>query len=205
MHIGRSAGPLAHSLLALLMISASATYSTAQSHDDHAAGAIAQPHPPTREESALVSAVRDATARFRNVTSPDGPGEGYALNFGYVSGGDFGAMGLHYVNMKLVDGDVNVREPEIILFEPLPNGGIRITGADFLVPVAAWEQAHPGEGPPMLMGQLFHLFDSPNRFGLDPFYTLHVWAWKENPNGTFGNWNPTVSCDAFNPPDTSAR
>jgi hypothetical protein len=33
--------------------------------------------------------------------------------------------------------------------------------------------------------------------GLDPFYTLHVWAWKDNPNGTFTNWNPNVSCDAF--------
>jgi len=33
------------------------------------------------------------------------------------------------------------------------------------------------------MGQLFHLFDSPNRFGLDPFYTLHVWAWKDKSRG----------------------
>ena len=49
------------------------------------------------------------------------------------------------------------------------------------------------------MGQLFHFFESPNRFGLPPFYTLHVWAWKDNPNGTFTNWNPDVSCDAFNP------
>ena len=51
--------------------------------------------------------------------------------------------------------------------------------------------------PPELMGQLFHLFDSPNRFGLKAFYALHVWAWKDNPNGTFTNWNPNVSCDAF--------
>ena len=39
--------------------------------------------------------------------------------------------------------------------------------------------------PPQLMGQLFHLFEAPNRFGLPAFYTLHVWAWKENPTGTF--------------------
>ena len=57
-------------------------------------------------------------------------------------------MGLDYVNMKLVgDGDIDVRYPEIILFEPQPHGRIRITGADFLVPVAAWEQTHKGEGP----------------------------------------------------------
>ena len=205
MHSGRSAGPFAHSLLAVLMLSASPMPGSAQSHDSHGAGVFSQPHRPTREENALVSAVRDATFRFKNVTSVEGPGQGYELMFGCVSGGDYGAMGLHYVNLSLVDGDVDARYPEIILFEPRPNGRIRITGVDFLVPVAAWEEKHPGEGPPMLMGQLFHLFDSPNRFGLDPFYTLHVWAWKDNPNGTFVNWNPDVSCDAFNQPDTPAQ
>jgi len=24
-----------------------------------------------------------------------------------------------------------------------------------------------------------------------------VWAWKDNPNGTFVNWHPRVSCDGF--------
>jgi hypothetical protein len=32
---------------------------------------------------------------------------------------------------------------------------------------------------------------------LPPFYTLHVWAWKENPAGTFVNWHTNVSCDSF--------
>jgi hypothetical protein len=44
------------------------------------------------------------------------------------------------------------------------------------------------------------LNDSPNRFGLPAFYSLHVWAWKDNnPSGTFVNWSPKVSCDAYNP------
>jgi hypothetical protein len=47
------------------------------------------------------------------------------------------------------------------------------------------------------MGQLFHLFDAPNRFELPAFYTLHVWAWKDNPNGAFVNWHPNVSCESF--------
>ena len=204
MHFRRSAGPFAYSLLAALMLAASPAQGSAQSHDDHAAGAISPLHKPTREENALVDAVRDATRKFKKVTSVDGPGHGYELMFGCVSGGDFGAMGLHYVNMGLVDGDIKAGEPEIILFEPTPDGGVRITGVDYLTPKAAWEESHKGEGPPILFGQLFHLFDSPNRFGLDAFYTLHVWAWKDNPNGTFVNWNPNVSCDAFNPPDDQA-
>ena len=196
--------PLAHSLLAALMVSISPMPGVAQSHDDHGGHATSQNHKPTPQENALVQAVRSATEKYKNVRSIEGPGDGYELTFGCVSGGDFGAMGMHFLNFKLVDGEVDVTQPEIVLFEPTPNGGIRITGADFVVPVAAWDAAHavpPAEhaAPPELMGQLFHLFDSPNRFGLDPFYTLHVWAWKDNPNGTFGNWNPDVSCDAFNP------
>jgi len=167
MHFGRSTGPLAHSLLAVLALSAGPTIASAQSHDNHAADALSQPHRPTREESALAGAVRDATVRFKNVTSVDGPGEDYKLMFGCVSGGDFGAMGLHYVNFPLVlDGEIDVNQPEIVLFEPTRDGRIRITGADFLVLAEDWEAKHPGQGPPQLSGQLFHLFDSPNRFGL---------------------------------------
>jgi hypothetical protein len=196
MQIGRLAGLLAH-LVAVLAVTAAPTIARAQNHDGHP-GVVAQTKKPGAGENALVKAVRDATARFKNVTSVEGPGDGYALLFGCVSGGEFGAMGLHYVNLPLVDGELDVTKPEIILFEPAPNGRIRITGADFLVPVAAWEASHPGEGPPQLFGQLFHLFEAPNRFGLEAFYTLHVWAWKDNPNGTFVNWNPDVSCDRFN-------
>lgn len=188
-------GRFTRSVVGALVLSSSAVLVRAQGHD-HVGNTMSQSHQPTAQEGALVQAVRQATERFKNVTSVSGPGEGYELAFGCVSGGDFGAMGLHYVNMSLVDGEMDVTQPEIVLFEPTPNGGIRITGADYLIDAAAWNAKH--SGPPQLMGQLFHLFDKPNRFGLEPFYTLHVWAWKSNPNGTFVNWNPDVSCDAFN-------
>ena len=108
-------------------------------------------------------------------------------------------MGLHYVNFPLVmDGELDATRPEIVIYEAMPNGRLKITGADYLVLADAWDAKHPG-APPQLMGQLFHLFESPNRFGLPAFYTLHVWAWKDNPNGTFVNWHPKVSCDGFTP------
>ena len=50
--------------------------------------------------------------------------------------------------------------------------------------------------PPQLYGQLFQLVPSPNRYNLDTFFELHVWAWKANPEGTFTDMNPDVSCDA---------
>jgi hypothetical protein len=192
---------IGYASLALVMVMGSAARSQAQDHDGHGAPTLAlAPQVLTAQQNDLVRAVRQATERFKNVTDPAHVGDPYMLVFGCVSGGEFGAMGLHFLRGDVLhDGEVNASEPEILLFEPTRNGGIRLTGADFVVFKSEWEAKHPGEGPPSLNGQLFHLFDAPNRFGLDPFYTLHVWAWKDNPNGTFTNWNPTVSCDAFNP------
>jgi hypothetical protein len=146
------------------------------------------------QPGALVTVVREATERFRDVKVAEA--EGYSLMFGCVSGGDYGAMGLHYVNFPLVaDGVLDPTRPEIVIYEPLPNGRLRLIGADYLVLASDWHARN--QATPELMGQLLHLFESPNRFGLPNFYTLHVWAWKENPTGTFSNWHAKVSCDAF--------
>jgi hypothetical protein len=143
----------------------------------------------------LVRVVREATARYRDVEVAKA--DDYALVFGCVTGPDYGAMGLHYVNGDLLnDGKLDATRPEIVIYEPLPNGRLRLIGADYLVDAKAWHAAN-GPATPQLFGQLLHYFGSPNRFGLEPFYTLHVWAWKDNPSGTFTNWHSTVSCDAF--------
>ena len=165
--------------------------SPAYAQRDHAHEAEAQ----KRDPGPLVAVVRAATERFKDVAVAEA--EGYALQFGCVSGPDAGAMGMHFVNGPLVaDGELDPTRPEIVIYEPQPNGRLRLIGADFLVLADAWNATHAG--PPELMGQLFHLFESPNRFGLPAFYTLHVWAWKESPTGTFVNWHTNVSCDAFN-------
>jgi hypothetical protein len=162
----------------------------------HSQTVRAQTHaaPHQTPTGALINVVREATERFRDVKVAEA--EGYALTFGCVSGGEYGAMGLHYVNFPLVlDGVLDPTRPEIVIYEPLPNGGRRLIGADYLVLASDWNSKNAA--PPELMGQLLHLFESPNRFGLPNFYTLHVWAWKENPTGTFSNWHAKVSCDAF--------
>ena len=173
----------------LLMMLALPSSARAQAHSHVAPSS-------NRNLNALVQAVREATERFKDVTAAEN--EDYHLLFGCVTDDDKGAMGLHWVNLPLVfdGGELDPTRPEIILYEPLPSGRIRITGADFLVIAKDWDDAHPGN-PPQLMGQLFHRFESPNRFGLPAFYTLHVWAWKESPSGTFVNWHDNVSCDGF--------
>jgi hypothetical protein len=199
MNVGRLTMRLGYSAIgALAALCLAPSPASAQDHDNHTSTTQRQELTPYQKQqaNALVRAVREATERFKDVEVAKG--EEYGLSFGCVSGSDVGAMGLHFVKGGLLnDGEVDVMQPEIVLYEPLPNGRLRLTGADYLVFADAWNATH--SGPPELMGQLFHLFDSPNRFGLPAFYTLHVWAWKENPNGTFTNWNPNVSCDAYNP------
>jgi hypothetical protein len=105
-------------------------------------------------------------------------------------------MGLHYVNGNIVNsGVLDATRPQIVIYEAQPGGALKLIGADYLLMADAWNAKH--SGPPELMGQLFHLFDAPNRFGLPAFYTLHVWAWKDNPKGAFVNWHPNVSCASF--------
>ena len=181
---------------ALVLTATGAAPAFAQDHDAHSRSVQQiQTADQKKQANSLVRIVRESTVRFRDAAVADS--EGYGLLFGCVSGGEYGAMGLHYVNFPLVaDGQIDATKPEIVLYEPTPNGGLRITGVDYLVFAADWNQTHTSA--PELNEQLFHFFDAPNRYGLPPFYTLHVWAWKDNPTGTFTNWNPKVSCDGFN-------
>jgi hypothetical protein len=191
----RSFAPFVPCALGVLM--ASAASSPPVLADETAAALASHSHSEDSQKTRageLVRIVRDATWRFRDVSVAEA--EGYELMFGCVTGPDVGAMGLHYVKMSLVgDGELDAANPEIVIYEPLANGRLRLTGADYLVLAADWDAKQ--SAPPQLEGQLFHLFESPNRFGLPTFYTLHVWAWKNNPSGMFTNWHPNVSCDSF--------
>jgi len=190
--------PLQYSIIAAVL--ASAAPWCVQAQQAHPQTLPAQAQPVTAAQGALLNVVREATQRFKDVSVAEA--EGYALAFGCVTGPDAGAMGMHFVNMALVASTssgaspLDARRPQIVIYEPTPSGRLQLIGADFLVLADGWNQAHGGS-PPELMGQLFHYFETPNRFGLPAFYTLHVWAWKNNPNGAFVNWHPNVSCTAF--------
>lgn len=192
----RLAMPFQYSIIALALIDGCPSSALAQDGHSHTPTTQHQEMARGRQNSAaaLLKIVRESTERFKDVKVAEA--EGYTLQFGCVSGSDSGAMGLHYVNANLVSsGVLDPTRPQIVIYEPTANGGVRLIGADYLVLAEAWNKTHPA--PPEVMGQLLHLFESPNRFGLPAFYTLHVWAWKENPKGAFVNWHPNVSCDDF--------
>jgi hypothetical protein len=196
--VRRFAKQFRYSIVAYLVVSVCSMRAPAQDGHSHTMAQQNQ-ETTTNQQSVLLKHVRAATARFKDVSEAERAH--YALLFGCVSGPDEGAMGLHYVNLDLLDevnktGILDPAHPQIVLYEAQPNGSLKLTGADFLVYADAWDAKHPGVTP-QLMGQIFHYFEAPNRFGLPAFYTLHVWAWKENPKGAFVNWNPNVSCQSF--------
>lgn len=162
--------------------------------------ASVQHHPGNNDRkktNELVKIVRQVTAKYRDVEAAES--DGYQPMFGCVSGDSSGAMGLHYVNLALyADGKVDAYKPDIVIYEPTPNGRPRLIGADYIVDAATWDATH--SQAPELNGQIFHYYSAPNRYGLPAFYTLHVWAWKDNPTGTFTNWHQDVSCEAHNGP-----
>ncbi|MGC1294978.1 MAG: hypothetical protein WA869_08045 [Alloacidobacterium sp.] len=185
-----------NSVIALTLLSVCPLLALAQDGHSHTMTPQHQEQTPEQKSraSALIKIVRESTERYKDVSAAEA--DGYALQFGCVSGPDSGAMGLHFVNGALVNaGVIDATRPQIVIYEPTSNGGLKLIGADYLVLADAWDKKN--QGPPELMGQLFHYFEAPNRFGLPAFYTLHVWAWKDNPNGAFVNWHPNVSCEQF--------
>jgi hypothetical protein len=103
-------------------------------------------------------------------------------------------MGIHYINLGLVgDGALNKYTPEALIYEPVGNAR-RLVGVEYIVDAQTW-LANNDNTPPQLEGQDFQFVPAPNRFGIPSFFELHVWAWRDNPNGAYVDWNNNVSCE----------
>ncbi|MGB8478228.1 MAG: hypothetical protein WCE63_05225 [Acidobacteriaceae bacterium] len=150
----------------------------------------------------LVQIVRNATQQYQ-WAAPNG----YGPVLGCVTGSDHGAMGVHYVNGNLLDGEtllsggqqLDPTRPQALIYEPQPNGGMKLVAVEFII----FASALPPNATPEVDGHLMLYIDGPttarpsapqNRYGLPGFFELHVWAWKDNPQGPFVDWNNHVSC-----------
>ena len=146
----------------------------------------------------LAQQVRAGTARFRYISTAFR--EGYAAATSCVSGPDTGAMGVHLVHMnngqpdRVADGKLIPGEPEALIYEPQADGSMRLVGVEFIEIASNWNSRNP-QGPPSVAGNLMNLVGEPNRYGLPAFYELHVWAWENNPRGSFADWNTQVTCE----------
>lgn len=115
---------------------------------------------------------------------PEGGGEGEVPY-------DPGAMGVHFLNMRLMDGEVDPKKPEVLVYDREKDGTLRLVAAEWMVPTNVADER------PSLFGQDF---DGPMA-GHEPLmpggfhhYDLHLWLWRENPAGLFAPTNPDMEC-----------
>ena len=126
-------------------------------------------------------------------------------------------------SIALLPGDPNnsldPTKPQILIYEPQANGAFRLVGVEYAIDVSFWKSL--GHDPTLtatdvpavgstystslngtvsptgataIKGQLMNYQPAPNRFGLSESYYLHIWAWQDNPKGSFADWNTNVTC-----------
>jgi hypothetical protein len=115
---------------------------------------------------------------------PGGVSEGENMNY------KPGAMGVHFINTAYVGPTLDPAKPQILLYEW--NGDkLQLTAAEWFMPLAISKTAPtifgkaldgPMEGHPPILPSGMHHWD------------MHVWLWKENPNGLMHPTNSAVKC-----------
>lgn len=150
---------------------------------EHAAHASVAGNPSAYQKE--LAALRQATAPFHEFGTAMQAGWSNQFTPCIANPAGPGAMGFHYVNNALVDGQLDVAAPEALIYEPTDNGRMRLVAVEYIVPFSVV----PANGtPPTLYGLNF----APSaRFQV---WGLHAWVWKHNTNGMHAPFNPDVSC-----------
>jgi hypothetical protein len=154
--------------------------------------------PSAHVQTADLQRARAATLKFRDVDVARA--EGYAAAPECAQDPKYGGMGIHYTNRALVtDGKLEVTKPEILVYEPMPSGKLRLGAIEYFQADADQDLGTSPDRP-----QLFGMpFDGPmlgHEDGMPIHYDLHVWLYRHNPAGLFAMWNPRVHC-----PDAAER
>ena len=167
-----------------------------------------------------LATVKAATARFQDVKQAIA--EGYVrdpmdvCDTAEMMGkpASLGGMGVHYFRPDLlgikgppnprVNGSgthTDFRTPSVLIYEPQADGSLQLVAVENLVFRWAWNQAGNKE-PPTYLGIPYDLMQDDPHTKVDeahmfePHYDRHVWLFRYNPNGTFAQFNPRVSCKA---------
>ena len=178
-----------------------------------------------------VAEVKSIAERYRDVNVAKA--EGYTTDnkcttaemLGFPAG--LGAMGLHYVRRDMLglppkpappgSGRVrgtgthtDFRRPAMLVYEPQPDGSLELVAVENLVFASAWHQGLGRKEPPKFHGRTYDLLvDKPQTkvdeaHGWEPHYEQHVWAFRDNPNGAYHEFNPNVTCRHHKPPPQAA-
>jgi hypothetical protein len=135
-------------------------------------------------DGAVLATLRLATAQYHNLDN--------AIADGFVEVGcevrpGHAPAGLVYANFdRVADGVIDLAKPEGLLYDASGNGAPKLVGVDLAIP--ALDADGLPTVPPELLGNTFY---AEEEFGV---WGLHVWIWRDNPEGMFAEGNPNVSC-----------
>jgi hypothetical protein len=139
--------------------------------------------------------VRRATAKYHDVNAA--LADGFVPTPHCIAEPGLGVMGIHYINPpRLMDTEVNILEPEILLYVESGNG-LKLVGVEYWFSIGAPDTPIPNPAPPapVIFGRPLDGPMDAHEPGQPPHYDLHAWIWKGNPSGIFTPFNPNVSCE----------
>ncbi len=167
---------------------------------------------------AELSALRAATEKYRDVAVALADGylrdpSGMCVTAAMEGAPrQLGSMGVHYFRPDLVGlagmeprvhgtgVHVDFRMPAVLIYEPQADGSNELVAIENLVWVKPWRDAGGADAPSYQGYDYYYMHDNPETpideaHGFEPHYELHLWLYRDNPNGMFAPFNPNVSCE----------
>lgn len=132
-----------------------------------------------------LAAVRAATEKYHDINKAYA--DGYVNFYTCTEQPGVGTMGQHLVLPSAVgDNAINPLQPEALVYAPKRGGGFKLVAVEYVT--------FDTSSQPSVLGQPMLFRAAGNRYGLPDFYERHAWIWQGNPDGTFADWNPDITC-----------
>ena len=124
-----------------------------------------------------------------------------------------GVMGIHFLRLDrlgigadrtrldVAGTHTDFRQPAVLVYEPEADGSLQLVALENLVSAAQWAAQGKGAPPSFQETEFEYSADDPS-MTVKAYYDLHVWLFRENPNGMFAPYNPNATCEhhVFNMP-----
>ncbi len=139
---------------------------------------------PAIEQYRTIAKLRNVTAQYKDVDVAIADGF-VLLHECEVRPGE-GAVGILYVHMdRFLDGVLDADAPDGLLYAPNGDGKPALVGVEVALPTSMWTEPEPPEflGVPL---------QEEAEFGA---WGLHIWVWRDNPDGMFAQAHPDVVCE----------
>jgi hypothetical protein len=137
------------------------------------------------EANRVFATLRRATARYHDLDAAIA--DGFILLHPCEERPGEGPVGAVYFHPgRTMDGVLDPEAPDALVYEPSRNGRPKLVAVELVMPYALWTETEP----PRFLGVSLQPEDEFGVFG------LHVWVWRDNPEGIFAEANPRISCDA---------